>query len=59
MLILIVMIFFCRFDIDGSIAASVRKVFERDFKAPHANWTQTPKAVITRWFETFAVSEIA
>ncbi|KAG7551462.1 putative transposase Ptta/En/Spm plant [Arabidopsis thaliana x Arabidopsis arenosa] len=42
------------FDIDGSVAASVRKIFERDFKEPHANWTQTPDAVVNRWYETFA-----
>ncbi|CAE6126651.1 unnamed protein product [Arabidopsis arenosa] len=42
------------FDIDVSVAASVRKIFERDFKEPHANWTQTPDAVVNRWYETFA-----
>ncbi|CAE6193051.1 unnamed protein product [Arabidopsis arenosa] len=42
------------FDIDGSVAATVRSIFERDFKEPHANWTQTPEPVINRWFETFA-----
>ncbi|CAD5333034.1 unnamed protein product [Arabidopsis thaliana] len=39
---------------DGEVAASVRSIFERDFKEPHANWTQTPSKVIDRWFETFA-----
>ncbi|KAG7543191.1 putative transposase Ptta/En/Spm plant [Arabidopsis thaliana x Arabidopsis arenosa] len=37
------------FNIDGSVAASVCKIFERDFKEPHANWTQTPEAMINRW----------
>ncbi|KAG7640446.1 putative transposase Ptta/En/Spm plant [Arabidopsis suecica] len=39
---------------DGEVAATVRSIFEKDFKEPHANWTQTPSKVIDRWFETFA-----
>ncbi|CAL9214369.1 unnamed protein product [Arabidopsis halleri] len=38
----------------GEVAATIRSIFERDFKEPHANWTQTPSKVIDRWFETFA-----
>ncbi|XP_010511218.1 PREDICTED: uncharacterized protein LOC104787346 [Camelina sativa] len=39
---------------DPQVAATVRAIFERDFKEVHANWTQTPGAVVNRWFETFA-----
>jgi len=46
----------CRFDDDAAVAATVRSIFERDFKEPHANWSQTSKATIDRWYETFAVS---
>ncbi|XP_048603903.1 formin-like protein 4 [Brassica napus] len=42
------------FDEDGSVAASVRQIFERDFKEPHASWKQTPGNVVRRWFESFA-----
>ncbi|KAL0750190.1 hypothetical protein Bca101_032193 [Brassica carinata] len=41
------------FDDDVSVAASVRQIFERDFKEPHANWKQTPGDVVRRWFEFF------
>lgn len=42
------------FDDDAAVAATVRSIFERDFKEPHANWSQTSKATIDRWYETFA-----
>nr|AAB67631.1 En/Spm-like transposon protein [Arabidopsis thaliana] len=42
------------FDDDSIVAATVRSIFERDFKEPHANWSQTSKATIDRWYETFA-----
>nr|VDD11538.1 unnamed protein product [Brassica oleracea] len=34
------------FDEDGSVAASVRQIFERDFKEPHASWKQTHRNVV-------------
>ncbi|CAD5314482.1 unnamed protein product [Arabidopsis thaliana] len=36
------------FDDDSTVAATVRSIFERDFKEPHANWSQTSKATIDR-----------
>ncbi|KAG7583677.1 Phosphoribosyltransferase C-terminal [Arabidopsis suecica] len=42
------------FDDDPAVAGTVRSIFERDFKEPHANWTQTPEPVVNRWYETFA-----
>ncbi|CAD5333071.1 unnamed protein product [Arabidopsis thaliana] len=42
------------FEDDPSVAATVRSIFERDFKEPHANWSMTPQHVVDRWFETFA-----
>ncbi|XP_019102055.1 PREDICTED: uncharacterized protein LOC109133415 [Camelina sativa] len=42
------------FDQDSLVGATVRAIFERDFKSAHANWTQTPCPVVNRWFETFA-----
>jgi len=50
--------YFFRFNEDPSVAGTVRSIFKRDFKEPHVNWTMTPQLVITRWFETFAVSAI-
>ncbi|KAG7556833.1 putative transposase Ptta/En/Spm plant [Arabidopsis suecica] len=38
-----------QFDIDGLVAASVGKIFERDFKEPHANCTQTPEPQMYNW----------
>jgi len=48
----------CRFDDDSTDAATVRIIFERDIKEPHANWSQTSKATIDQWYETFAVSSV-
>jgi len=48
----------CRFEDDPSVPATVRSIFERDFKEPHANWSMTPQHVVDRWFETFAVSPL-
>ncbi|AAF63105.1 Hypothetical protein [Arabidopsis thaliana] len=42
------------FDDDSTDAATVRIIFERDIKEPHANWSQTSKATIDQWYETFA-----
>ncbi|CAD5318398.1 unnamed protein product [Arabidopsis thaliana] len=39
------------FDDDSIVAATVRSIFERDFKEPHANWSQTSKATIDRWWK--------
>ncbi|CAE6074823.1 unnamed protein product [Arabidopsis arenosa] len=36
------------------LVATVRSIFERDFKELHVNWTQTPEPVITHWFGIFA-----
>ncbi|KAG7627199.1 putative transposase Ptta/En/Spm plant [Arabidopsis thaliana x Arabidopsis arenosa] len=42
------------FDDDTSVAYTVRSIFERDFKEPHANWSMPPQSMVDRWFETFA-----
>ncbi|KAL0730354.1 hypothetical protein Bca4012_026447 [Brassica carinata] len=42
------------FDDDSSVATSVRQIFERDFKEPHANWIQIPDHVVRQWFNSFA-----
>jgi len=48
----------CRFDDDTSVAYTVRSIFERDFKEPHANWSMPPQSMVDRWFETIAVSPL-
>ncbi|KAG7572425.1 Transposon En/Spm-like [Arabidopsis suecica] len=35
---------------DVEIAATIRSIFERDFKEPHANWTQTPSKIVERYW---------